>query len=606
MTLATADIIVILIYLAFTLTVGLLTAKKASKGLESFFLGGRNLPWYLVGISMVATTFAADTPLAVTEIVASNGISGNWIWWNFAIGGLLTTFFFARLWRRSGVLTEVEFIELRYSGKAAAFLRGFKSVYLGLFMNILVIAWVNKALMTLLEVFFGLGIEMQFLVTGGAMLFVAVYSSLSGLLGVVLTDAVQFVVAMVGCIILAMLVLNSEEVGGIENMKAALPAGTLDFIPSFESLDGVKAWALTPLAFLAYVGVMWWSSWYPGQEPGGGGYIAQRMMSAKNEKHAVYATLFFQLAHYCLRPWPWIMVGLAAMVLYPDIMQSDNPGQGYVMAMKEFLPDGVRGLLLVAFLAAYMSTISTQLNWGASYLTNDLYKRFFAGKSADNDKKNILVSRLITLGLMLVGLTATAFVDQIKDVWLFLLECGAGLGLVLILRWYWWRVNVWSEIAATLTPFVLYGIILLARNYYALQYTIIPEGSSAMKLVEEAHPNLFFPNSFFFTVLITTVVWLLVTFLTKPVEQVQLQKFYDKVKPMGSWRPFNANMSQSNRPLIWSFFSWLLSVVFTYSVLFATGKFLLGFQQEALYFGLSAGISLLLFLLILKWSKLFD
>ncbi len=605
MTLATADIIVILVYLVFTLVVGILTAKKASGGLENFFLGGRNLPWYLVGVSMVATTFAADTPLAVTEIVAENGISGNWIWWNFAIGGLLTTFFFARLWRRSGVITEVEFIELRYSGKAAAFLRGFKSVYLGLFMNVLVIAWVNKALMTLLHVFFGLGPDMQLLVTGGAMLFVAFYSSLSGLLGVVLTDVVQFIVAMTGCIILAVLVINSEEVGGVENLKAALPAGTLDFVPSLSSAEGIKAWALTPFAFLAFIGVMWWSSWYPGQEPGGGGYIAQRMMSAKNEKHAVYATLFFQLAHYCLRPWPWILVGLSAMVLYPDLMQTD-PGQGYVMAMKEFLPDGLRGLLLIAFLAAYMSTISTQLNWGASYLTNDLYHRFLAGKEADNNRKNVMVSRLITVLLMAIGLYATTLVEQIKDVWSFLLECGAGLGLVLILRWYWWRVNVWSEIAATLTPFAIYGTVLGLRNYYVSNLGNFPAGVEPMDVVEQMHPYLFFPNSFFFTVAITTAVWLIVTYLTKPVDQAHLQKFYDKVKPMGSWLPFNKDMSQSNKPLIWSLLSWFFAVVFTYSVLFASGKFLLGFGQETVYFTLSALVSLILFLRILKWSKLFD
>ncbi|HYG14731.1 MAG TPA: sodium:proline symporter, partial [Bacteroidia bacterium] len=324
MELSLADWLIIIAYLVLSLWIGVYYRQKASKNLESFFLGGRNLPWYIAGISMVATTFAADTPLAVTGLVGKNGIAGNWLWWNFLMGGMLTTFFFARLWRRSGVVTEVELIELRYGGRPARFLRGFKAIYLGLFMNMMIMGWVNFALVQILSIFFGMDTDTALLITGGLMVLTAVYSSLSGLLGVAMTDAVQFVIAMVSCVVLAVVVVHSDAIGGVEAMKAKLPPATLDFFPAITSgSELASTLALSFASFFAYVGIMWWSSWYPGQEPGGGGYVAQRMMSAKNERHALWGTLSFQVGHYAIRPWPWIIVGLCAVILYPELQGND-------------------------------------------------------------------------------------------------------------------------------------------------------------------------------------------------------------------------------------------------------------------------------------------
>ena len=504
MILTIPDWILLIVFFTVSTGVGLYFRKRAGKNMTEFFLGGRQFPWYLAGLSMVATTFAADTPLAVSELVGQHGISGNWLWWSYLMGGMLTTFFFARLWRRAHILTEVEFIELRYSGKAAAFLRGSKAVYLGLFMNVLVIGWVNLALMSLLQIFFGLSGSSALLCTAGAMLIAAIYSSLSGLWGVAVTDAFQFVIAMTGTVVLAVLVLNSPGIGGLSGLTEKVPDWSLDFFPRLNgAMNTASALGISVGAFFAYAGMQWWASWYPGMEPGGGGYAAQRMMSVRKEEEALYATLFFQIAHYCLRPWPWILVGLAALVLYPELSDGDLK-LGYVMAMRDYLPGGWRGLLLVAFLAAYMSTISTQLNWGAGYLVNDGYKRFIRPQA--EEKELVRVSRITTLVLMAIALYATTQMNSISGVWSFLIECGAGLGGVLILRWYWWRINAWSEISATVMPVVAYSVA-----HFALDRT--------------------FPNSFFFTVGITTLAWLLVTFLTRPDCPEHLQAFVDRVRP---------------------------------------------------------------------------
>lgn len=638
--------------------VGVGLTRQASKSLSHFFLGGRNLPWLVVGVSMVATTFAADTPLAVTEIVANNGIAGNWLWWNFLMGGMLTTFFFARLWRKADVLTEVELIELRYSGRTASFLRGFKSVYLGVFLNVLIIGWVNLAMMTLLEVFFGLTPDMAFWVTGGLLVVVAFYSAMSGLLGVAITDNIQFVVAMVGTLILAFLVVGSEEVGGMEmltyNVEQLRPGATR-FFPVIGEGGGMTATTLTLGigAFLAHMTVQWWASWYPGAEPGGGGYIAQRMMSAKNEKHSVYATLFFQIAHYCIRPWPWIIVGLAAITLYgnyvqkipdrdlqlkverqasrlampvstilledaaieafaaerpavqreldnikalrdelfvaaetnPKLQQSldylKDPRKGYVFAMRDFLPVGLRGLLLAAFFAAFMSTISTQLNWGASYLVNDLYKRFvYVGNS---ETHLVGVSRMVTVGLMALGLAATQLMDSISGVWYFLIECGAGLGLVLILRWYWWRINAWSELTATIVPFIAYAV-----GHYGLEWV--------------------FPNSFFFTVGVTTVSWLLITLFTKPEDNGHLSAFYQKVQPDGWWKPVRRALGVEPRKgeVRNLAMCWLAGVVLVYAVLFGLGYAILGDWYKGGLYGIVAVIGIYVLQRYVKQTRILD
>jgi SSS family solute:Na+ symporter len=543
--------------------------KKAGEDLSEFFLGGRKLPWWIAGTSMVATTFAADTPLLVAGIVAQNGISGNWIWWNMLLGGMLTTFFFAKYWRRSGVMTEVELIELRYTGKPAAFLRGFKAVYLGLFMNCIILGWVNLAMVKILQGFFGLTPDTALLYVGLAMLFVAIYSAISGLMGVAITDAIQFVVAMIGCIILAMLVVNSEQIGGLSGLKEKLPASALSFIPKIgnETQSTASLMTIGVGAFFARIGIQWWSSWYPGAEPGGGGYVAQRMMSCKDEKHAVYATLFFQIAHYCIRPWPWILVGLSAIVLYPELGANEKE-MGFVLAMKQFLPTGLRGLLLAAFFAAYMSTIATQLNWGASYIVNDFYKRFI--KPDASDKKLVTVSQLTTVVLMVIALLVTTQLKTIENAWSFIIECGAGLGLVLILRWYWWRINAWSEITATIAPFIAYGVATLGFE-------------------------MTFPNSFFVTVGFTTLAWLLVTFITKSENEAHLKAFYDKVRPGGFWGKYSA---ESNSNSTAAFICWIAAVGLVYSALFGIGHLLFG---EMLSFVIEAMVFIFCFLILRKY-----
>ncbi len=661
MSLAAIDWIVIIGFFLLIVGVGLSYTQKAGENIESFFLGGRNLPWYIAGISMVATTFAADTPLAVTELVGQNGIAGNWLWWNFLAGGMLTTFFFARLWRKANVLTEVELIELRYSGAPASFLRGFKSIYLGVFLNVIIIAWVNVALMSLIEVFFGVPSDTALMYTALAMVLVASYASMSGLLGVAITDVIQFVIAITSCIILAVLVVNSEEIGGIENMKQSLTGisdSTLDFFPTISdggSVGAGEALGLSIGAFLAYTAFQWWASWYPGAEPGGGGYIAQRMMSTKTETGAVYATLLFQVTHYCLRPWPWIIVGLCALSLYNlngniqdedlkaqvttlqatlgeegirdkvftmsaedlDDMAADNKvvqanltqlkavneqlatiaksdtklesalvysestGKGFVLAMKDFLPNGLKGLLLIAFFAAYMSTISTQLNWGASYLINDFYKRFLRPEATD--KQLVTASRIGTVLIMLIGLGVTTQLDSISGAWGFLMQCGAGLGLVLILRWYWWRVNAWAEIAAMFAPFV-------ATAFFAYQ-------------------GIDFPDAFLMTIGFTTVVWLVVMYMTPPTNEDTLQHFYNTVEPDGAWSKFRDNKAQiayegSNR-ILNLIICWLSGITMTYGILFFIGKVILQEWQEAGIWAVVALIGLFILRIFVKKTNIF-
>lgn len=555
MELTSLDWGIIIGFLVLILSVGISYTRQASKDMESFFLGGRNMHWLLAGISMVATTFAADTPLAVAEIVSGSGIAGNWLWWNFLAGGMLTTFFFARLWQRSGVLTEVELIELRYAGKPAQFLRAFKAVYLGVLMNVIVIAWVNVALQSLLVVFFDLSETVALLYTGVAMILAATYASFSGLIGVAVTDAIQFVVAMIGCVALAYFVLNAPEIGGIAGLKEQLEfqnPNILNFLPSIGNAGGTgTTLGLTVVGFLAYAGCQWWACWYPGAEPGGGGYIAQRMMSTRSDKDAVYATLFFQVAHYCIRPWAWIIVGLAAVILYPDLAAGDEK-LGYVYAMRDFLPSGWRGLLLVAFLAAYMSTISTQLNWGAGYLVNDVYKRFWM---KDGEAQHyVFVSRISTVILMILGLLISTRVQSISGAWGFIIQAGAGLGLVLILRWYWWRINVWSEISATIAPFFFTGLIW----WYEYQYATTVE----------------LPIALITTTLFTTCVWLLVTFLTKPEPASILVPFWQKVHGVKDGN-YKVNSGAFAKNLKYLAACWLSAIVMTYSILFLTGKLLL-------------------------------
>ena len=563
MILETLDWIIIIIFLLISLYIGLKFKDKASGSLTDFFLAGRNLPWYIAGLSMVATTFAADTPLWVTEVIKKNGISGNWLWWNMLIGGMLTTFFFAKMWRKANVLTELEFLELRYSGKVTKLFRKFKAVYLGLFFNTIIIGWVNAAMIKILMIFLNIDYSTAFIYIAILMILIVVYSSLSGLLGVAITDALQFTLAMGGCIVLAIIMLNSEQVGGVVGLKEKLPEWRFNFFPNLNGTNSdIGTFGLTIGAFFSFVAIQWWASWYPGNEPGGGGYIAQRMMSTKNEKHAVLATLFFQIAHYALRPWPWIIVGLCALIVYPDLPMNEA-GNGFVFAMRDFMPTGFRGLIFTAFLGAYMSTISTQLNWGASYITNDLYKNI---DTENNEvlfqKKLVLIGRIATVSIMAIALVITSFIDTIDGAARFLIASSAGLGAVLILRWYWSRINIWSEISATIAPII--GFVLS-------KFVVAPLFE---RTCNAGNPFIENEGILLFTTLFTTIAWLSVTFLTKPENDETLKKFYQQVEPLGAWNSvrekLNLPKTKSQIPALIA--CWISAVTLTYSTLFFIGK----------------------------------
>jgi Na+/proline symporter len=566
-------------YLMFSFGIALYYYQRAGQDTSEFFLSGRAMPWWLAGTSMVATTFAVDTPLLVTEIVAQDGIAGNWLWWNAAIGAMLTVFFFARLWRRSGVMTDVEFVEVRYSGEVAAWLRGLKAVFFGLLMNVLIIGWVSLAMETVIDrlfpgltllgqssfAFLGREVSAALVVVAGLLLMVAAYALLSGLWGVMVTDLFQFVVAMGGTIALAFLVLDMPEIGGVQGLREQLPDETFNLLPTIGgAAEGAATFSLSALAFAAYAGVQWWASWYPGAEPGGGGYVAQRMMSAKDEPNALFATLWFTIAHYCLRPWPWIIVALAALVLYPDL---NEPRAGFVLVMKDVLPPGMLGLLFAAFLAAFMSTVSTQLNWGVSYLVNDFWARFVRPE-ADEDHY-VRVSRVLTFVVALLSLVVTLFLNTIAEAWGLMLSASAGLGLVLILRWYWWRVNAWSEMVATVAPIVL-TVVALVLNAFGIQ---VP-GLQAE-----------FPVNLYSVVGFTTVLWLAATYLTRPTDDETLDEFYRTVHPGGpGWAPVAEHHpdvtpdSGLGRLAV----DWLVGVVLVYSTLFGTGYLILGWTAWGL------------------------
>ncbi len=574
-----ADWIIIVFFLLASIVISIYLSRRAGGSTTDFFLSGRRLPWYIAGTSMVATTFAADTPLAVTELVAQSGISGNWLWWNMLFGGMLTVFFYARLWRRSEILTDAEFVSIRYSGRPARFLRGFRAVYIGIFMNSIVMAWVNLAMVKVLEVMFPdlriLGLEgvsfigMEFsshlIAVGGMLVFVAAYSAISGLWGVTVTDTFQFFIAMGGSIILAVAALG--HVGGISGLQEQLSesAWVFDFFPVVEGGEQAVAATgmlrMTVVALIAYLGVQWWASWYPGSEPGGGGYVAQRMMSAKDERHSLFATLWFQVAHYAIRPWPWIIVALAALVMYPG--EADK-GATYVMAIRDLMPTGLLGLLLAAFFAAYMSTMSSQTVWGASYIVNDLFRPFI--KRGAKERYYVGVSRVTTVVLMLFSLVVTTQFSMISDAWRFILACSGGIGLVLLLRWFWWRINAWSEISAMLAPYAVYPILVFRYNLNYESILII-------------------------IVAWSTLVWLVVTYLTKPSDRDTLESFYKKVHPGGAgWRPVSESMPDIKGDTGYSrlFVNYICGCLMVMFSLFGTGKLIFGeFLHMGVYFSIA-------------------
>lgn len=569
MQLATIDWILIFGFFIVFIIIGLVVAKQSGKDSKSFFLSDRNMPWWLLGVSMVATTFAADTPNFVSGLIREDGVSGNWIWWSFLLTGMLTVFFYAKLWRRSGITTDLEFYELRYSGKSAAFLRGFRAIYLGVFFNIVIMANVCLAAIKIGHVMFGLSAVDVLLIASPV---VVIYSAFGGLKGVLLTDFVQFIIAMVGSIWATIYIVNMPEIGGIENLLSVPEvAEKTPMLPDFSNPDLLVPLLIIPLA------VQWWSVWYPGAEPGGGGYIAQRMLAAKNEKHATWATLFFNFAHYALRPWPWIVIALASIVMFPNLesLQAAFPelDSSFVKndlsypAMLTFLPAGLLGIVITSLIAAFMSTISTHLNWGSSYVVNDFYVRFIRKKATG--KEQVAVGRISTILMMVLAGLLALVLDEARDGFDLLLSIGAGTGLLFILRWFWSRINPYSEIAAMVISFLIAAFFFVNGK---MENPIL-DIPGYMQLV--------------LGVIITTIGWVTVTLLTKPSKTETLHSFNSLI--FGNESKFKGFGMK-----ILGFFA---GVVGVYCALFAIGNFIYG--NNLLAICLSA-VSFICGLLIIK------
>lgn len=576
MELQTLDWSFIVGFFVISLAIGLVVARQSGKSASEFFLSGRNMPWWLLGVSMVATTFSADTPNLVTDIVRKDGVAGNWVWWAFLLTGMLTVFVYAKLWRRSGVLTDLEFYEMRYSGKEAAFLRGFRALYLGIAFNILIMATVCLAAIKIGGVLMGLTPVQTLLI---ASVITVIYSAVGGLRGIILTDFFQFILAMIGTIWAAMVIVNLPEVGGLESLIShENVVGKLDFFPTD---DSNLLWSLLiiPLA------VQWWAAYYPGAEPGGGGYVAQRMLAAKDEKNAMGATLLFNIAHYALRPWPWILIALASLIIFPDLasLQEAFPSiEANVInddlaypAMLTFLPAGLLGLVIASLIAAFMSTISTHLNWGSSYIANDFYKRFI--KPDASEKELVRVGRISTIILMVFAALIALLMENAKQAFDIIVLMGAGTGLLFILRWFWWRINAYSEIAAMVISFVVAIVFKF----------VVPKGT--------------FDGSteLFLSVLITTLGWIIVTYMTPAVEHKTLLDFYKLIKPhnMGWRRVVARGIAEGelgDEPITVGKLPMELGGMFAgvflvYGVLFTTGFWLYGDLTNAL---IGAGISI--------------
>ena len=565
MNLSTFDWTIIAVFFAVSLAIGLAVSRKAGQSASEYFLSGRNMPWWLLGVSMVATTFAIDTPNLVTDIVRQNGVSGNWVWWSFLLTGMLTVFVYARLWRRSNVTTDLEFYELRYSGKPAAFLRGFRALYLGVFFNVMIMANVCLAAVKLGGVALGLSPVETLLL---ASVVTVLYSLLGGLRGVLITDFFQFGMAMIGSVWATTLIVRRPEIGGLTALlERPEVASKLSLLPDFSDSTMVFSVLLVPLA------VQWWSVWYPGAEPGGGGYVAQRMLSAKNERHAVGATFFFNIAHYALRPWPWIVMALASLVLYPNleslaaafphldprIVKDDLA----YPAMLAFLPSGVLGLVVASLIAAFMSTISTHLNWGSSYVVNDFYKRFV--NPAATDKQQVMVGRLSTVGLMFLACLIALYLENSYQAFSILLSIGAGTGLIFILRWFWWRVSAATEIAGMVISFVV--AVFFEFGYEKLGFE--PMAGHVQLVVSVAT---------------TTALWLLVTFVTRPTDDATLVAFYRAIRPDGpGWTRIRALATRDggaeavgDGSLARGILSFLVGTVTVYCCLFGIGYLVYG------------------------------
>lgn len=591
MQLATIDWIIIAAFFVFSLVVGLWVSKRAGSSTTEFFLSGRNMPWWLLGVSMVATTFSSDTPNLVTNLVREGGVAGNWGWWAFLLTGMLTVFVYARLWRRSEVMTDIEFYELRYSGKAAAFLRGFRALYLGLVFNVMVMGAVSLAGIKFGEIILGWPGWQTLLIAGSITL---VYSALGGLRAVVITDFVQFILAMIGSIWACLYILGMEEVGGLSALLSNdLVSTKLDLLPDFSDPNAWIPILLVPLA------VQWWASYYPGAEPGGGGYVAQRMFSAKDEKNAMGATLFFNAAHYALRPWPWILIALASLVVFPtlgDLQQAfpnlpaDKLGHDVAYpAMLTFLPSGLLGLVAASLIAAFMSTMSTQLNLGASYLVNDFYQRFI--KPEATQKELVWAGRLFTVLSTVLGLGLGLMLTDAGQAFNLLLLLGAGTGMIYILRWFWWRINAYTEIVAMVSSLIIAGYLTFIHDSLGF----LPM-ESWMKIIVGA--------------VLTTVVWIAATYFTPPDDDETLRSFYKKIKPGGNgWDAVLAKAKAEGDPiekevgqLPLEIAGMVLGCTAVYATLFATGFYIYGQTSSAIIATVIAVASI--FSVMKLWPKL--
>lgn len=553
MQLSTLDWSIIAAFFLVSLVVGIIVSRKAGSSSAEFFLSGRNMPWWLLGISMVATTFSADTPNLVTDIVRKNGVSGNWVWWVFLLTGMLTVFVYSKLWRRSGVLTDLEFYEIRYGGKNAAFLRGFRAIYLGVFFNVMIMATVCLAAIKIGGVMLGLSPEETLII---ASVVTVLYSMLGGLRGVLITDFFQFILAMIGTVWAANVLLDLPQVGGLENLLTKPKVASLtNFFPDLSNTESVIALLIIPLA------VQWWSVWYPGSEPGGGGYIAQRMLAAKDEQNAMGATLLFNISHYALRPWPWIIIALCSVVVFPNLesiqaaFPSVDPGivndDLAYPAMLTFLPAGLLGLVIASLVAAFMSTISTHLNWGSSYVVNDFYKRFV--KPDASEKELVMVGRVSTVLLMVFAALFALSLTNALQAFNILMQIGAGTGLIFILRWFWWRINTWTEISGMVISFV----VALVLEVYAPD--LVPADYKLLVGVG-----------------ITTVGWLAVTLLTQPESEETLKAFAQHVNPTVGWKKYRTSETIASGNLPLQILGMFLGVTAVYTALFATGSFVYG------------------------------
>jgi SSS family solute:Na+ symporter len=575
MNLTAIDWAIVASYFLLSAAIGFAFTRRGGESLSEYFISGRQVPWWLAGASMVATTFAADTPLVVTGLVSSHGVAGNWLWWNMLMSGMLTVFFFARLWRRANVMTDVEFAEIRYGGKPAAALRVFRSLYLAIPINLIILGWVTRAMIKILTIslglrdvqFAGITISGQVVAVGICFIITVAYSVAAGMWAVLWTDLVQFVIKMTAVIVLAVYAVRA--VGGMDLLKAKVAThfgsetAALSVLPVSWGPSGLMAYAWMPLISLAvFLGVQWWAAWYPGAEPGGGGYVAQRIFSSRTERDGVLATLSFQVAHYALRPWPWIITGLATVILYPTgVGPTHDHEAAYVQAFVDLLPTPWRGFMMAGFAAAYMSTVATQLNWGASYLVNDVYRRFM-NRSA-TERHYVSVSRWATILLFLLSTLVTWQLSSVEGAWKFLLALGAGTGLVLMLRWYWWRINAWSEISAMIASFVVSAI---AMNTIGTRYPAGDLRADAVVMLV--------------TVAISTAIWLGVTFLTQPEADEVLDSFYRRVRPGGpGWSKVSHRLGFGREQipggaLAWT--NWVAGIVAVYASLFGIGKIVFG------------------------------